>query len=63
MKTYDEAVYAVAAQYSHAIHDSLMPVFPYEKAEMIGFIYDVDPDQVCRRIKTVEIENRKEWWI
>jgi len=62
MTTYDQAMLKVAREYSNNIHDALMPTFPYEKADMIAFIYDVDTEQVCKRIKTVEVDNRKEWW-
>ena len=62
MKTYDDAVLKVAREYSHKAHDAMFPTFPYDKAEMIGFIFGIDPETVVECIKTVEVENRKEWW-
>lgn len=62
MKTYDEAVLQVAREYSHQVHDAMFPTFPYEKAVMIGFIFEIDPEKVVKRIKTLEVKNRKEWW-
>jgi hypothetical protein len=61
MKTFEEAILKVAREYSHLVHDSTFPTLPYEKCEMIGFIFDMDPELVAKKVRTAEIKNRKEW--
>lgn len=58
MKTYDQSIHCVAKQYSKEALDSMSPRFPFEKAEMLSFIFDVDLKKVVKQIKTVEIDYR-----
>lgn len=62
MKSYKQAIAAVAKEYTHEVHDSMFPTFPFQKAEMIAFIFDVDVEKVVKQIKTAEIECRNDWW-
>jgi predicted ATPase len=62
MKTYEEAVYAVAEEYAHVAHDSMFPRVNIDKCKMIAFIFGVDLEDVVNEVNETFFQNREVFW-
>lgn len=62
MKTYEEAVFAVAKEYAHEAHDSMMARVNMDKCDMIAFIFGLDANDVAEEVMGTFVENRAEFW-